>query len=193
MCACVLGLDRLELIQALFIRLSPTICHWLLCCWQRIWPPSRRPSGTSYVTLGWGDQWVRWGGLIVEVWQERRNGGPRFLDQSLSAGGGVGNTDESHTVRQEKWLLHVFTPQQLSTGWCATTCVRTTAVGARGPTSASPAATSNEAAPAWSPATCLTGENRVQNTQRDNCVDRQQPTFMVYEATLICLSMRQAA
>lgn len=60
--------------------------------------------------------------------------------------------------------VHVYFPPfspQLSSGWCATGCVPTTAAGARGQTSVSPVDTSDEAAPALSLATSLMGEQSV--------------------------------
>lgn len=53
-----------------------------------------------------------------------------------------------------------FSPQ-ISCEWCVIGCARTTGAGARGPTSASPAGISDEAAPASSPATFSTGEQSV--------------------------------
>lgn len=53
--------------------------------------------------------------------------------------------------------LPAFSPQ-LSSEWCAIECVRTTAAGARGPTTVSPVDISDGAAPVLSPATSLMGE-----------------------------------
>lgn len=57
--------------------------------------------------------------------------------------------------------LAPFSPQ-ISCEWCVIGCAQTTGAGARGPTSASPADISDEAAPASSPATSSTGEQSVR-------------------------------
>lgn len=59
-----------------------------------------------------------------------------------------------------------------------TACARMTGAGARGRTSASPAATSGEAAPAWSPATSSTGEEPARRR------NRRFPLFDVFSANV---------